>query len=126
MHPHLRKKAREALGDKKVLAKMVKDGIVKADRHRDKIPEAWKNLKAMVRLVQAWMKGDYRDVPWRSLIAAVGAILYFLNPFDLIPDFLIGGYADDILVIGWAVAFIRKDLKKFESWEKTIPVEKAF
>lgn len=38
-------------------------------------------------------------VPLAKKAAIGGALLYFLSPFDLIPDFLPGGYADDAAVI---------------------------
>ena len=49
-------------------------------------------------------------------LVAVGALIYFLNPFDLIPDALPGGYLDDAAAAAAALAycanqglFIRKD-----------------
>lgn len=38
-------------------------------------------------------------VPMTKKAAIAGALLYFLSPLDLIPDFLPGGYADDAAVI---------------------------
>ena len=39
---------------------------------------------------------------------AIGALLYFINPFDLIPDFTPLGYVDDLGVITIAIASIVK------------------
>lgn len=44
-------------------------------------------------------------------IIAVGAILYFLAPLDLIPDIIPGmGFADDAIVIGAAIEQIKAAL----------------
>jgi uncharacterized membrane protein YkvA (DUF1232 family) len=46
------------------------------------------------------------------------AIIYFVNPFDLIPDFIpVIGYLDDVAVIALAVASIHNDLDDFRAWE---------
>ena len=46
--------------------------------------------------------------------AAVGALLYFINPFDAIPDFVpFAGFVDDAAVIAAAVTFLRIELKNY-------------
>lgn len=59
----------------------------------------------------AFMKGHSKEK-----LIALGAILYFINPFDLIPDALPGiGYIDDIGVLTLAVqqiANMNKDSKQ--------------
>ena len=63
-----------------------------------------------------------RTLPWRSAFYSVAALIYFLNPVDLIPDALIGiGFIDDVAVIGAVVNAIRKDLDGFVSWERQLP-----
>lgn len=115
-------KARAALEDKELLAGLLKEAAVKADQNKSKIKKVWMHLKAMVRMVKAWTKGDYRRVPMRTLLSAVAAILYFLNPFDLIPDFLPAGFIDDALFIGWVLAAVQTDIEHFLTWERTVPV----
>ncbi len=74
---------------------------------------------ALARLVTRWAKGEYREIPWRSIAAALGALAYFVNPIDLIPDALLGiGYLDDISVIAFVVNAIRTDLARFRQWEQ--------
>ena len=57
----------------------------------------------------------FRDgqVPlWRKLLA-VFAVAYTVFPLDVIPDFLpVIGWLDDIGVIGAAVAFLSRDIKR--------------
>ena len=33
----------------------------------------------------------------------IGALIYFINPFDLIPDFLPGGFVDDAAAVGYVI-----------------------
>jgi uncharacterized membrane protein YkvA (DUF1232 family) len=48
------------------------------------------------------------DTPWTVKGILVLAILYFLAPFDLVPDWIVGlGVLDDLafvaLLVGWAI-----------------------
>ena len=54
----------------------------------------------MLRLIRAYYGREYRNVPLQNLVMIVGAIIYILNPFDLIPDWIAGlGFADDAVVL---------------------------
>ena len=76
------------------------------------------DLRVLIRLVQRAVRGEYR-LPWKSLVYAMGAILYFLSPLDLVPDFLIGiGYVDDVAVVFGVLGALREDLKRFKAWEE--------
>ena len=78
----------------------------------------WDDFWALWRLIRAWRDGSYTKVPWRSIIFATGALIYFVSPIDVIPDFIpFIGYVDDGLVIAWTVNAIRKDLEAFRDWE---------
>ncbi len=115
----LRKKA-EAIAKNDLLLKgVVVKAFKKADEQHGKIKEWWGDIKTLIRLVQAWAKKEYRIVPWTSVIVAVMAILYFLNPFDFIPDFVLLGFTDDAVVVAAALSSIKSDLEAFREWEKS-------
>jgi uncharacterized membrane protein YkvA (DUF1232 family) len=80
------------------------------------------DLQTLLRLSKAWARREYRLIPWRSLVYAVAAIVYFVNPIDLIPDVLVGiGFIDDAAVIGFVVHAISDDLRAFKAWEALAP-----
>ena len=82
------------------------------------LEDFWDSLKAFLRFIRAYASGDYRDVPWQTLVLIVAAILYFLMPIDVIPDVLVGlGYADDAAVIAWVMSSVGPQLEKFRQWE---------
>ncbi len=73
---------------------------------------------ALVHMARAVATGRYRALPKRSLVAVVAALLYFLDPLDLIPDFIpLIGLADDAAVLLWVASRVRKDLDAFLQWE---------
>jgi uncharacterized membrane protein YkvA (DUF1232 family) len=77
-----------------------------------------RDAEALVRMVRGVVSGRYRALPKRSLVAVVAALIYFLDPFDLVPDFIpLVGFADDAAVLLWVANRVRKDLDAFLQWE---------
>ena len=73
---------------------------------------------ALLRLLRAYVKGDYRNVPLKSLILIIAGVLYFLMPFDIVPDFIVGvGFIDDAAVLAWVVSTVKTVLDEFMRWE---------
>ena len=69
-------------------------------------------------LVRAWMRREYRDVPWSTLLLTAGALVYFVNPLDAIPDIVPAtGLIDDAGVIGFVLASVKNDIEKFRKWQ---------
>lgn len=92
----------------------------KMREHSDQIGEIRNDLPILLRVVRAYARGEYRKLPWKTLVSIVGAVLYFVSPADLIPDFIpVVGYVDDAAVIALVLRGVRGDLEKFEAWEKT-------
>jgi uncharacterized membrane protein YkvA (DUF1232 family) len=77
-----------------------------------------RDLQAMLRLMRAYGEGSYRQVSGRNLALAGLGLLYLVSPLDLVPDFLLGGFADDAAVIGFVLRKIRNELVAFEAWER--------
>lgn len=94
-------------------------------RSNDRVFKALrKDLDLMLRLSKAWATGKYKDVSIASLLIVVGAILYLLDPLDVIPDFVpILGLTDDATVFGLAINRIKTELNKFEDWENEITIK---
>ena len=86
--------------------------------HRDTVGELRTDVPVLVRFVRAYLRGDYRKIPWRSLVLATGALVYFVTPADMIPDVLAGvGFLDDAAVLAYVVKSLRDHLDAFAAWE---------
>jgi uncharacterized membrane protein YkvA (DUF1232 family) len=91
----------------------------KAKEHRAALSGLWNDLMALARLVAAWSRREYTAVPWRSILMAVGALLYFIDPFDAIPDAIPGiGYVDDASVVALVAGALKTDIEHFIHWER--------
>lgn len=73
--------------------------------------------KIMFAMLKDVKKGNYPNVPWFTIATIAVALLYVLNPFDLIPDFIPGiGYIDDLAVLSIGMGWIETDLHKYLDW----------
>ncbi|MCK9273996.1 MAG: DUF1232 domain-containing protein [Syntrophales bacterium] len=76
------------------------------------------DFKILLSVVQDYIRGEYREIPYWSIAAIAAALLYVLNPIDLIPDFIPGiGHIDDALVIATCLAMIERDLRTYKKWK---------
>jgi uncharacterized membrane protein YkvA (DUF1232 family) len=111
--------ARSYAKDPERLRQLFKEAVKKAPTiPREPFKDLWAYFQAMLRLIRAYYRREYRNVPLQSLVMIVGAIIYILNPFDLIPDWIAGlGFADDAVVLAFAVRRTRQTLDDFMTWE---------
>ena len=73
---------------------------------------------AMLRLIRAYYTGAYREIPWQSLVLIIIAVIYFVSPIDLIPDWIpVIGLIDDAFVVGLVLKSVKDDLDAFMEWE---------
>ena len=116
------RKAVNVLHDRGQTDESVSAAVDKAEQHRGAIANIWEDLNSLVRIVRNWRSGNYREVPWRTLVFSTAAILYFLDPMDVVPDFIpVVGFIDDAAVIAWVMRAIRSDVSKFRDWEQSQP-----
>lgn len=71
------------------------------------------------RLIKAYALGQYRDVPWKTILLIVAAVIYFVNPLDLVPDIIpLTGLTDDFAVLVWVYNSVSNEIDKFLEWER--------
>ena len=87
-------------------------------RETGALKEVWDSLMALFRMLRAYTKGTYREIPFKTLIAVISSVIYFVMPFDLVPDVLaFFGFMDDAALIAWVVNSVKKDVDAFSAWE---------
>jgi len=68
-------------------------------------------------LLRDYSTRRYREIPWASIAAIVAALLYVLNPLDLIPDLLpFFGFIDDASILALCWSMVRTDLDKYQEY----------
>ena len=109
-------RANTVLKNSSDLNELVDSASKEIESGKKKINSAREELLVIISMLKSWAKGDYKVVPWTSLALCAGALIYFVNPFDAVPDLLPGiGLLDDATVVGFVLASIKKDVQKFKT-----------
>jgi uncharacterized membrane protein YkvA (DUF1232 family) len=105
--------------DPKQLRQLVEDAVGKISViPRGPFADTWPYLMGMIRLLRDYHRAEYRDISEQNLRIIIAAILYFVSPFDVIPDWVpVLGHIDDAFVIALALKSVRLDLDTFMAWE---------
>jgi uncharacterized membrane protein YkvA (DUF1232 family) len=115
----LLQRAKDYVADPQKLQRLIESASSKGTKLADgPLHAVWQSVLALLRLLRAYWRGDYRQVPTQSLLLIVAGILYFVSPLDLIPDIVVGlGFVDDVAVLGWILSQVRTVLDDFLRWE---------
>jgi uncharacterized membrane protein YkvA (DUF1232 family) len=93
----------------------------KVDWKTVSVSTAKEKLSIFSRIASAYASGKYRDISWKSMLIVLGAIIYFLNPIDLIPDLIpVLGLTDDFSVLLWVYNTVGGEIDKFLAWERSL------
>ena len=84
-----------------------------------RIDRVREELILCIALVRSWMHGEYDGVSRQTIVAVTAALLYFVVPLDVIPDFLIGvGFIDDASVVGYVMTMLAAEMDTFRRWQE--------
>ena len=111
-------RARRLIQNPEELLATLAAALSKAYSKRTVLVKIFEDFLLLFRLVKAWVLGEYKEAPKKTILWAVLAILYFLSPLDAFPDIFPGGYIDDIAMISFVLGRIKPDLDLFSAWEK--------
>lgn len=76
-------------------------------------------LKLLIRMVRAHISGAYRAFAPLTLLMFVFALLYFITPIDMIPDFIPAlGFTDDVAVAIMIMRRFSEDIERYREWEQ--------
>ncbi|MCW2791508.1 MAG: hypothetical protein JWO76_606 [Nocardioides sp.] len=113
-----RERGRRMLDDPEALRRVADESNRSGASRSGPFATVMDDFRTLVRLVVAYARGNYRDIPPDSVALVVAGLLYVVSPLDLLPDALPGiGFMDDAVVIGWVIKAVRQELDAFRAWE---------
>ena len=117
-----KRKAEEYVRDPQRTQELLSSALKKANARRNDqklTDEIWDYLQTTVRLVQATVRGEYTGLSPKNLTLIIAAILYYMSPIDIIPDFIpIAGLFDDVGVLAFALRSLKGEIEAFQEWEQ--------
>ena len=73
----------------------------------------------LLSVIKDYRSGAFRKIPFGTIAAIVFTLVYVLNPFDLIPDFIpIIGQIDDAAVVAACLILVEHDLQTYKLWKQ--------
>jgi len=89
----------------------------KAEQQYQSLLASWESFQVFIRLIRCWLSGTYA-VPVESTLMFVGAAIYLVSAFDLIPDSVpVLGLVDDVWVINFVARANLRVISGFRNWE---------
>ena len=102
------------------LIQNAKGKLMDMDERRTTLKNVVRYVTVFIRIMKDYNAGYYPHLPWKSLLSIVGVILYFINPLDIIPDFIPGiGLLDDVTLLAWVYKNIESEVEDYLDWEKS-------
>ena len=103
------------VGDLLARQKAIEDKV----RSSGKLKRFSAEVRLMFSMLSDYWQGNYREVPWKSIAAIAGALIYVLNPLDAIPDLILGfGFIDDAGVVALCLKLVESDLLRYAAWKE--------
>ena len=77
------------------------------------------DIPLLVSLVKSYVTGEYKEIPYNTIIAVIATLLYVISPIDIIPDVIpFVGFADDAMAVAFCIKMIHDDLEKYKTWRE--------
>ncbi len=94
------------------------EALEKAKQKKKQIREMFSDIEDLSALIKSYLRGEYTKIPWRFIILALAAIIYFVNPMDLIPDIIPAmGFMDDATVVALVMNAMKDEISNFRKYQ---------
>ncbi len=107
------KSAKKFVGDNSKLSALALEAMRYA-KEKKSLDDVKDDILLLCNYVKDIATGRYKGYKTWNLTVIIAALLYIISPVDVIPDFLIGGFVDDIGIIAWALGKMSSELDAYK------------
>ena len=108
------KLAQKFVGDNMKLLALAGEAVSYVTKKKGNVKDMRDDALLLCAYVRDVATGRYKGYKVWNLTVIVAAIIYLVSPIDAIPDFIVGGFIDDMSVIAWAFSKVGKELKMYK------------
>lgn len=105
------------------------DLLLKAEQKISRIPVAGslvKYIPEMILLIRSYIRKEYREIPKSHIIEMTAVLIYFLMPFDIIPDSIpVLGLIDDAFTVFLTLHWSREAIDQYMAWRESNRISPA-
>lgn len=115
------KKAKKLIGNPEKVSSILQKAISLCDDLGQIrfVGKYFREASVICNMVNDYISRRYTKVPAATIITFLAAVLYFVSPIDIIPDFIpIIGHMDDMSVFMFVRDAAKVDIKKYKKWKK--------
>ncbi len=110
------KTATELFNNKEDMKKLLDDVMSKV-KENEALGSALDDINLFHELIKDYLAGDYTEISKATIIKATVGFLYLISPIEILPDSLLGGFLDDLLVIAYIVKVTKDEVDKYREWK---------
>ncbi len=114
--------AQRFVHDKTKLGALAVEGV-KYVHDKQSLYEVKSDFILLCDYVKDVATGRYKGYKTWNLTVIVAAILYVISPIDIVPDFLVGGFLDDLSIVAWALKKMDAELTAYRDSRPRLPVQ---
>jgi uncharacterized membrane protein YkvA (DUF1232 family) len=117
-YPQTSEKAEELLASNKLFKNLTTKVYRKLEETVQQYADVSERLIALTKMLEAWRKEEYSDISYVNVSIATFILVYYVSPYDVIPDFIpFIGKMDDAWILKNGLNILDVELQKFEHWK---------
>ncbi len=116
-YPETYRNVQEILGSNERLQQLTAKVYGKLENTVQQYADIAERVTALNLLIDAWRRKEYKDISLVNLVLGVSILVYFVSPYDVVPDFIpIIGKIDDDFLLRKGLAILDIEIEKFQRW----------
>jgi uncharacterized membrane protein YkvA (DUF1232 family) len=117
-YPQTSEKVDQLLASNKLFKNLITKVYSKLEENVQNYADVSVRLIELTKMLEAWRKEEYSDISYVNVSIATFILIYYVSPYDVIPDFIpFVGRLDDEWILKNGLNILDVELQKFEHWK---------